>query len=241
MKTEIIKLGSKESLGLYAADLFAELSTEFIQSKGRFNVALSGGSTPAVLYQKLVDLHSDDIYWNYIDFFWSDERYVPFDHENSNGGLAFRRLLSPLEIEKERYFPVLTTEHDPHYAALQYEQTLRRYFNAPTGVPSFDLIFLGLGDDGHTASLFPGTKALRESEKLVAANWIDKFETWRITFTYPLLNNAKKVIFLVSGPDKAKAAKSIIKDGDRAFPATLVKPHQGQLLWLLDEQAASEL
>lgn len=241
MKTEIKTFQNKESLGAYAADFFAELSKKHIAQKGRFSVALSGGSTPIILYQKLVEFYSDEIHWNYIDFFWSDERYVPFDHASSNGGLAFTHLLSPLGIEESQYFPAPTTEGDPHHSALQYEQTLRRYFNAPAGLPSFDLIFLGMGDDGHTASLFPDTKALHETKKIIAANWVDKFETWRLTFTYPLLNNACNVVFLVAGSDKAAIIKKIIKDDSTAYPSAHVKPRDGRLLWLLDADAAKEL
>jgi 6-phosphogluconolactonase len=241
MKTEIKTLRNKDSLGIFAADLFAELSEKYISENGRFSVALSGGSTPKLLYQKLVDLYSEDVHWNYIDFFWSDERYVPFDHPDSNGGLAFTHLLSPLGIESNQYFPAPTTEQTAHQAALQYDQTLRRYFNAPASIPSFDLIFLGMGDDGHTASLFPETQALQETKKLAVANWIEKFQSWRITFTYPLLNKAKNVVFLVGGGDKATVVKEILKNGSTAYPSAHVKPQDGQLLWLLDADAAKEL
>ncbi len=239
IKTKI--LHDKEALGTYAADLFAELSENHIKKKGRFNVALSGGSTPKILYKKLVELYGDEIHWSYIDFFWSDERYVPFDHPDSNGGMAYTHLLAPLDIDKGQYFPAPTADDDPHRSAMQYEQTIRRYFNAPAHTPSFDLIFLGMGDDGHTASLFPGTKALRETRRLVAANWVDKPEAWRITFTYPLLNKAKQVIFLVSGSDKAAIVKDILHEGGRKYPAAFVNPQQGKLLWLLDAAAAQEL
>ena len=241
MKAERKILHDKEGLGIYAADLFAEISEKYIREKGRFNVALSGGSTPKILYEKLMEHYRDEIHWNYIDFFWSDERYVPFDHPDSNGGMAFANLLSPLGIDKSQYFPIPTSDNDPHRSAIQYEETIRRYFNAPAHIPSFDLVFLGMGNDGHTASLFPGSKALQETKKLVAANWVEKFEAWRITFTYQLLNKAKHVMFLVSGEDKAGVVKEIIKDGEKKYPAALVNPQDGQLLWLLDVAAAKEL
>jgi len=241
MKNEIKVLNNKESLGIYAADLFAELSESYISDNGRFNLALSGGTTPKALYQKLVEIYADELHWNYMDFFWSDERFVPFENSSSNGGMAYNNLLAPLAIDKEQYFPAPTSGTDPHQSALQYEQTIRRYFNAPAHTPAFDLIYLGMGDDGHTASLFPGTSAIQENKKLVAANWVDKFATWRITFTYPLLNKAKNVIFLVSGIDKAKIVKDIIADGSLAYPAAHIKPETGKLLWLLDADAAREL
>jgi len=241
MKNEIKVLNDKQSLGIYAADLFAELSERTISAKGRFNVALSGGTTPQVLYNKLVELYDDQLHWNYMDFFWSDERFVPFDHPSSNSGMAFKYLLAPLDIDKEHYFPTPTTGNDPHHAALQYEQTIRRYFNAAAHTPAFDLVILGMGDDGHTASLFPGTKALQENRKLVAANWVEKFATWRITFTYRIINTAKNVLFLVSGADKAHVVKEIIADNSLEYPAARVQPEAGKLLWLLDADAAREL
>lgn len=241
MKNDIKVLNNKESLGIYAADLFAELSEGYISAKGRFNAALSGGSTPKALYKKMVELYRDELHWNYIDFFWSDERFVPFDHPSSNSGMACTNLLTPLGIDKEQYFPPPTSGADPLQTALQYEQTIRRYFNAPAHTPAFDLVYLGLGDDGHTASLFPGTKALQENKKLVAANWVEKLETWRITFTYPILNQAKNVIFLISGANKAHVVKQIIAENNRNYPAARIKPETGKLLWLLDADAAREL
>lgn len=241
MKVERKILQNRESLGIYAADLFVELSEKFIRQNGRFSVALSGGSTPRLFYQKLIELHADDAHWNYIDFFWSDERYVPFDHPDSNGGLAYSQLLSPLEVTPEHYFPVPTSYKNPPQAAMEYEDTIRSYFGAPTGVPSFDVILLGLGDDGHTASLFPGSKALVETRRLVVANWVEKFAAWRITFTYHLLNNAKNVIFLVSGADKSAVVREIFQNGAATYPAAFVKPSQGRLLWLLDADAGKLL
>lgn len=240
MKNDIKILDNKASLGLYAADKFVELSERYIRQNGKFNVALSGGSTPKILYDKLVQLYADDVHWNYIDFFWSDERFVPFDHPDSNGGMAFNHLLKPMDIDKARYFPVPTSYPSAAQCAMEYEETIRSYFSAPSTVPAFDLIFLGMGDDGHTASLFPNTKALQENRRLVTANYVDKFETWRITFTFPLLNQAKNVIFLVGGSDKAGVVKEIHKDGSQKYPSAFVKP-KGELLWLLDADAGKEL
>lgn len=237
MKTDLKIINSKENLGIYAADLFAELSDQFIQKNGRFSVALSGGSTPKVMYQKLVDLHTEDVHWDYIDFFWSDERYVPFDHPDSNGGMAYSYLFSPLEIRREHYFPAPTSYKNPSQAAMEYEDTVRNYFS----VPAFDLIFLGMGNDGHTASLFPNTKAVSETRRLVTANWVDMLAAWRITFTFSLLNQAKHVIFLVSGAEKAFIVREIVKEKSQCYPSSLVKPANGQLLWLLDADAGKEV
>ena len=124
---------------------------------------------------------------------------------------------------------------------MEYEETIRSYFSAPSHVPAFDLIFLGMGDDGHTASLFPGTKALAENRRLVVANWVEKFNTWRLTFTFSLLNAAKHIIFLVSGEDKARVVKEIHREKSQRYPAALVKPESGELLWLIDADAGKHL
>jgi 6-phosphogluconolactonase len=241
MKNEIKILNDKESLGLFAADKFVELSEHYIKQKGRFSVALSGGSTPKILYDKLVQLYADDVHWNYIDFFWSDERYVPFDHPDSNGGMAYKHLLQPMDISKDRFYPVPTSYPSAAQSAMEYEETIRSYFSTPSSVPAFDLIFLGMGDDGHTASLFPDTKALHETRRIVSANYVDKFDTWRITFTYPLLNQAKHVFFLVGGADKAGVVREIHNEGSEKYPSAIVKPTNGELLWLLDAEAGREL
>ncbi|MBN1481317.1 6-phosphogluconolactonase [candidate division KSB1 bacterium] len=237
MKTDLKIVNSKENLGIYAADLFAELSEKYIKKNGKLSVALSGGSTPKIMYQKLVDLHAEDIHWDYIDFFWSDERYVPFDHPDSNGGMAYKYLLSPLDISQEHYFPVPTSYKNAPQGAMEYEETIRNYFKAPV----FDVIFLGMGEDGHTASLFPNTRALSETRRLVTANWVDKFTAWRITFTFSLLNQARHIIFLVSGAEKARITREILKDKSLRYPSALVQPTHGQLLWLLDADAGKEL
>ncbi len=241
MRDDIKILNDKESLGLFAADKFVELSERYIKQNGRFSVALSGGSTPKIFYDKLVQFYANDVHWNYIDFFWSDERFVPFDHPDSNGGLAYNHLLGPMEISEEHYFPVPTSYPSAAQSAMEYEETIRNYFSAPSTIPAFDLIFLGMGDDGHTASLFPGTKALNETRRIVSANYVDKFENWRITFTFPLLNQAKNVIFLVGGADKAEVVKKIHDEGNQTYPSALVKSANGKLLWLLDAEAGKRL
>ena len=212
MKDDYKILETKEQLGTYAADYIVELSNQIISKKGNISAALSGGSTPRLMYNKLVELYSDDLKADYFSFFWSDERYVPFEHPESNAGMAYNHLLKPLHIEKERYFPVPTELEEPFHAAMEYENSIRQVFGTPDSVPSFDVIFLGLGADGHTASLFPNTKALNERKRLVTANWVEKLGNWRITFTYALLNQAKNVIFLVSGEDKSQVVKEILQD-----------------------------
>ena len=239
MKADVKILNSKDALATFAADWLAELSGRLIARSGRFNVALSGGSTPAALYQKL--RLTDEIKWSYFTFFWSDERFVPFDHPESNAGNAYRMLLQPLGIDKERFCPVPTHYSTAHLAAMEYEACIRSRFGTPEQVPSFDLIVLGLGSDGHTASLFPETQALQETRRIVTGNWVEKLQNWRITFTYPLINQARHVVFLVSGRDKAGVVRDILKLDDQRHPAARVQPVQGKLLWMLDADAAGLL
>ncbi len=238
MKFEIKTLKDPQALTAYAADRFAELAEENIAKRGAFNVALSGGSTPLLLYEKLL---LQEVKWDAVTFFWSDERFVPFEHPESNAGNAYRRLLSPLQIDRSRFFPVPTELADARSAAWQYETTLRAHFKVLEQVPRFDLILLGLGSDGHTASLFPDTAALEENRRLVAANWVEGLKAWRITFTYPLINASHHVIFIVAGKEKAEAVRRVIKEGDARLPAARVCPESGSLSFLLDAEAAALL
>lgn len=241
MKADIKILGSKDQLGTYAADLLSEWSTDIISRNGSISVALSGGSTPKLMYSKLVDFYSEDIKWDYFKFFWSDERYVPFEHEESNAGMAYRHLLEPLGISKDQYEAVPTSLKEPFHAAMEYENSIRQHFGTPDAVPAFDIVFLGMGADGHTASLFPNTKALHERRRLVTANWVEELDTWRVTFTYTLINQAKTTILLVSGADKAQVVKEILHEGNTSYPVSHVQPKSGNVLWLLDADAGARL
>ena len=182
-------VNTKIELANYSAEYIVKLAKEYISQNGQFSIALSGGSTPKILYQALVENYKDALDWSKVDFFWSDERYVPMDHNDSNMKLAVDYLFKPLGIKTDNCYFIETLLENPALAAEKYERDIQSHFEKP----EFDLILLGLGDDGHTASLFPGTNALEEKEKLVVSNWVDKFQTWRITFTYPLLNAAKNV------------------------------------------------
>lgn len=222
-----------------AAD-FSARAAQAVQAKGRFTVALSGGSTPKALYSLLAT--KSTIPWDKVCFFWGDERYVPPDHPESNYRMANEALLSKVPVRPENVFRIHAEEKDAAAAALQYEQALKDSFHlAPGQFPRFDLILLGTGPDGHTASLFPGTAALNESQRLVVANWVPKFNTHRITFTYPVLNAAACVIFLASGPDKAAILHQVLENSNADLPAQKVQPTDGQLIWLLDQAAAGAL
>ncbi|RPH89029.1 MAG: 6-phosphogluconolactonase, partial [Calditrichaeota bacterium] len=211
MKIEFKTFKDKNSLGAFAADWLLEFSNRIIGRKGVMNIALSGGSTPRIMYNHLVLSYPEELKWDYLDFFWSDERYDALSHPDSNAGMALKYLLQPLNIDREHYFPMPTSYPMAVQSAMEYEDTLRSYFGVPVGIPSFDLMILGLGSDGHTASLFPGSKALDETRRLVVGNWIESLQNWRLTFTFPLLNAAQQIVFLVSGSDKAQVVREILK------------------------------
>src|SRR4051812_4072163 len=189
-------LGSKQELSTAAAELFVDVGSRAIAQTGRFVVALSGGSTPRGMNQELAANFSSRLDWQKVFFFWSDERHVPPDHPDSNFKMANETLLSKLPVPADHIFRTPAELQDAGQAAAAYEAALQSFFCLPAGsFPRFDLILLGMGPDGHTASLFPGTTALAEIQHLVVANWVEKFSTFRITFTYPVLNSAATVAF----------------------------------------------
>jgi 6-phosphogluconolactonase len=239
---EIRILETPAELFQAAADEFAEVANAAVQIQGKFTVALSGGSTPKGMFNLLTSERYASLPWSKIYFFWGDERYVPPDHSDSNYRMAYEALLSKVPVPKENVFRVLTEGKDADSAARAYEETLKTFFKLRPGeVPRFDLILLGLGPDGHTASLFPDSAALHEDKRLVVANWVEKFKTYRITFTYPVLNNAARVTFLVAGEDKAPALHQVLENKNSGLPAQQVRPKNGRLIWLLDRAAASQL
>jgi 6-phosphogluconolactonase len=233
---------SKTSQDLFgaAAKEFTDQAAAAVRDHGRFTVALSGGSTPKRLYSLLATMPS--IPWEKICFFWGDERHVPPDHADSNYRMANEALLSKVNVRPENVFRIRAEESDADAAALEYDETLQQFFHlAPGEFPRFDLILLGLGPDGHCASLFPETAALNERRRLVVANWVEKFKTHRITFTYPVLNQAACIVFLASGPDKASILQQVLENSSANLPSQHVRPTNGQLLWLVDSGAASNL
>lgn len=220
-----------------AAIEFATLAAQSVQSSGRFTVALSGGSTPRSLYTLLASGSISNIPWEKIFFFFGDERFVPPEHPDSNYRMAREAGLFS-KVPEGNVFRVPTEVSDAGNAARAYEQTLQKFFSLPPGeFPRFDLLLLGLGPDGHTASLFPGTVALNEKRSLVLANWVDKFQAYRITFTLPVLNRSACVMFLVSGADKANIVREVLKNEDADLPSQKVHPGEGRLLWVLDRAA----
>jgi 6-phosphogluconolactonase len=232
-----------------AADLFRASAEEFVRAgkaaiatRARFTVALSGGSTPKNLYSLLAAQHTA-FDWDRTFLFFGDERHVPPDHPDSNYRMVKEALLTKISIPSENVFRAKAENPDAAAAALEYENDLRRFFTLQSGeFPRFDLILLGMGPDGHTASLFPGSDGLKEQSRLVIANWVEKFKTHRISFTFPVLNNASEVMFLASGPDKADMVHQVLEGKNTPpYPSQLVQPTEGTLLWMLDEAAASKL
>jgi 6-phosphogluconolactonase len=224
-----------------AAEEWIRACRDAVERSGRFTVALSGGNTPRSLYDLLAGAEfRDKIPWDRIHFFWGDERAVPADHPDSNYGMARAALLAKVPARQENIHRV-ETDRGAVKAAAAYEDTLREVFALGAGAwPSFDLMLLGLGDDGHTASLFPGSAALSEAKRLVVANFVEKLKSERITMTLPVLNRAATVVFLVSGAAKAKAVGDILR-ARAPLPAAQVDPLGGRLLWILDRDAAAFL
>jgi len=236
------------AVGDAAAGTFATVAVDAIERRGRFDVALSGGSTPTMFFDALAAQVTDRagqavaIAWDRVHVFWGDERVVPPDHPESNYGTARRRLLDHLPLPDANVHRI-EAELGADQAAAAYARVLERHFSLDAGgQPSFDLIFLGLGRDMHTASLFPGSPLLRESRRLVAATWVETLEAARVTLTPVVINQARTVIFLVAGSDKASALEAVLgtePDPGRR-PAQVVRP-QGELIWLVDEAAAARL
>jgi 6-phosphogluconolactonase len=235
-----------EALSVLAAEWFVTLAQQAGEVEGnRFTVALSGGETPRRLYTLLASsAYATQVLWEHVHLFWSDERHVPPDHPESNYRMTYETLLSRVPVPPENVYRVRAELREAGEAARDYEDVLRGFFALqPDELPRFDLVLLGLGIDGHTASLFPGTAVLHDRKHLVAAPWVDKLKSYRITLTPRVLNKAATVVFLVSGAEKAAVLHAVLDgpyDPDQ-FPAQLVVPIGGTLLWMVDEAAATQL
>ena len=240
---EIRILTTPQELFGAAAEEVMRAANQAVVERGRFTIALSGGSTPKNLFNLLATNAKSTLPWDRMFFFWGDERHVGPTDPQSNYRMADEAMLSKVPVPAGNVFRIVAENPDAAAVAQAYEQTLRKFFQQESGVPRFDLILLGMGPDGHTASLFPGTAALQEKSKLVVANWVDKLKTHRLSFTLPVLNAAREVAFLVSGVDKAAVLKTVLEDDvpGEQYPAKLVRPTDGKLIWLLDRAAASAL
>ena len=250
--TRIIKLPNAEvrvlpdatTLARAAADAFLRAAREAIDATGRFTVALSGGSTPKAIFKLLADNHAagaNMLPWDKVQLFFGDERHVPPDHPDSNFRMTNETLFSKVPVPAGNIHRI-EGELNAVDAAARYEDRLRAAFAIPgNATPRFDLVMLGMGSDGHTASLFPGSTALQEKSKLVCATWIEKFQSHRITFTFPLINAAAEVLFVAGGPDKASMLRDVLRGDPHVHPAQGIRPANGLLVWLVDKAAASAL
>lgn len=222
------------------AEYFITIAQQSISANGRFSVALSGGSSPKKLYELLASAYKDKIDWDKVNFFFGDERYVPQNDPDSNYLMAKKALFDLLAISETQIFPV-DTSVTPEAAAIKYEKVIKDFFNGKE--MRFDLVLLGLGDNSHTASLFPYTPVLQDEIPSVKEVYLEDQQVYRITLNAPLINLAYHIAFLVYGAEKAAAVHHVIEDKHdiNNFPAQLIKPGDGELQWFLDSAAASNL
>lgn len=232
---------NKAEIFATAAQLFVNEAKKNIDEKGFFSVALTGGSSPIDLHKLLAtDTYKSQVDWSKIFVFWGDERWVPLDDNLSNAKMSYETLLNHVPIPKSNIFPMYKKGVDAEDYALTYERILREKIADDAGI---DLIFLGMGDDGHTASLFPGTKVLHEKDKWVDAYFLVPQNMYRITLTAPFINRAEKIVVIAFGEKKAKALREVLQ-GDKnpeLYPSQLLKPITGELLFLVDDEAATML
>jgi 6-phosphogluconolactonase len=245
VNSSIQTFADPNSLAQAAAAQFVRLAQEAIAAQGRFTVALSGGSTPKALYALLAtEPWHHQIPWNQVYLFWGDERHVPPSDSSSNFRMTQEQLLSRVAIPPENVHRIKAENPDAQAAAAEYEQDLKQFFQlGEHQFPRFDLVLLGMGSNGHTASLFPGTDAVHEQTRLAVAPWVAELNTDRITLTPPVINNAREIIFFVTGTEKAATLKAVLEgqyQPDR-LPAQIIRPAQGKVVWMVDQAAASSL
>jgi len=230
------------ALNQAAATYWVEQATQAIAQRAAFHVALTGGSTPQPLYRLLATPEvANKLDWNCVHIYIGDERYVPHDHPDSNYGMVKACMLDQIAIPPENLHPIPTQYEQAHDAAADYAEVLSSIASKTEQVPELDLIMLGMGEDGHTASLFPGTDILQVTDKTVAAVYVEKLASWRVSMTYPTLNRAKQVMVLVSGEGKADILAHILqKDSETLYPIQSVSP-AGEMHWFLDQAAAGKL
>jgi 6-phosphogluconolactonase len=246
VEREIRILADSAAIARRAAQDFVQAAALAVREKNAFQVALAGGSTPKALYSLLVNdpaLRSQ-VPWDKMHLFFGDERHVPPDHPDSNFRMASETMISKSPLKPEQVTRIKGEYPDAEQAALEYEKTLREYFKLKDGdYPRFDLVLAGMGSEGHTLSLFPGTKALHADGRIAVRNWVGKLDTDRITLTAPAASKAAEILFMVTGADKAPALKSVLEgpyEPDQ-LPAQALQPKNGKLLWLVDSAAGGLL
>ncbi len=241
VKTEIHAFNTLRDASRALAERIAETARIAVEEQGRFTMALSGGKTPALLYSLLASEYADKMEWNSIHLFWGDERYVPQDHPDSNFRMAHHAWISKVSIPLQNVHHIQTEKETPEKAAESYERTLVEFFRVSEGMPdaTFDLMLLGIGTDGHTASLFPGSPALSEKGRWVVSTDAPPsvFPKKRITLTLPLINRGRKVFFLAYGEEKKNVIRAILEKPEKArkiYPAAMVRARE-RLLWYVDK------
>ncbi len=242
-KPKILVEKTAEDARSTASELFQTIICDVVDKFGVCTMALSGGTTPRYLYQDLASqVTQGKVPWNKVEIFFGDERDVPLDNIESNYLMAQRALLDHIPVEPNRIHPMRCDVENLQEAADEYENSIRQIVQTgPGGIPQFDLILLGMGGDGHIASLFPTTKALEEKKRLVVSQFVPVLGRRRMTFTYPLINAARNIILLVTGVDKAEAIERLLGDGEKAkkdLPAAGISPQHGELVIILDQAAA---
>ena len=238
---QLIIKKNPDDLAKAAAQFISERIINTLKQQERFVIALSGGSTPKALHELLAKSpYIEQIPWMQLHVFWGDERYVPIDDEQSNAGMAYDTLLGHVYTPEDQIH-VWRTDIDPEAAAADYDRILHEYFG-DTG-PTFDLVLLGMGDDGHTLSLFPGTEVVHEQTAWTKAYFLTQQNMFRLTLTAPVVNRAACVAFLVSGPKKAEPLKEVLEGtyNPDKYPSQVIKPVDGDLVWIVDEKAAALL
>ncbi len=241
MKTHVKTFQGKENLLRGSAKYLENLVGEILFQKERCTLVLAGGSTPKGVYELLASKEFNmSIDWSNVHLFWGDERCVPPDHPDSNYRMAKEALIDHIDIPPENVKRI-PAEKEPAEAARGYEETIKRFFSETTQPPVFDIMLLGIGEDGHTASLFPGTDVIDEKERWVKEVYVEKLDTHRITLTFPVINRAKNVIFLVAGASKAEIVKQIYNRTDTTFPAARVVPENGEIVYFLDREAGCKV
>ncbi|MBV8358981.1 MAG: 6-phosphogluconolactonase [Deltaproteobacteria bacterium] len=242
--SQLLVMDNAQELYVRAAEEIAHFAGEAICTHGEFTLCLTGGTTPASSYELLATRFHLSVDWKEVQFFWGDERCVPPDDPASNFGMANRTMLSKLALRPEQIHR-MRGEDEPLHAAQEYERELRAFFRLeqPDDFPCFNLMLLGLGENAHVASLFPRHPALHEKTRLAVAVEVEAVPSRRISLTMPVINNAERVMFLVSGEKKAAAVRNILRGpaDPEQYPAQFVKPHSGEIIWLMDKAAASEL
>jgi 6-phosphogluconolactonase len=243
---EIHILPDAAAIARRAAQEILRSATSAVAERGSFTLVLAGGSTPKTLYQLLVDDAALRVQlpWDKMVLLFGDERHVPPDHPDSNFRMATDTMISKAPLKPEQVLRIKGEYPDADRAAHEYEQGLRTRFKLREGqLPRFDVVLLGMGNEGHTLSLFPGTKALHPDHRLVVRNWVGKLYTERITMTAPVVNNAAQIIFMVTGADKAPALKAVLEGPcePEQLPSQLIQPRNGKLQWFVDTAAGGML